>query len=715
VLFVAGCAKASGAAVDIDLYRARLHAIRTHDFFQTTRILDRHGKLLAEVAPKGYRTWVPLAEVPRALQQAVIATEDRTFYKNAGIDRKAFARALVQNTQAGTTVSGASTITMQLVRLVAFDPDERYERSIDRKLREIHLAAEIDEVYSKAEIMEAYLNVAYFGHGAYGVETAAQRYFGHRAKEMSLAESTLLAGLLQAPVALDPFLNPQGARARQRVVLDRMVQVGALSRIEAELVWMTPVKVTEPSPPPPRYGGHFVDYVIQQALPRAIGAHLAARGGFTVTTTIDLALNDRLRGLAAAHLARLRPRYNVTDASLVVLSPPTGEILAMVGGVDYDDPQSGQVNMAVHPRQPGSAFKPIAYAAALEAGWTPDSILRDTPRPFPIGNGATYQATNFDGKYRGSVPLRLALGNSLNAAAIDLTASVGLERVHTLAVDMGVRLDPDPWHYGLSLALGGAELPLLDLTSAYGAFAAGGQLVPPAAILKVESTDGEGTIYSHDAVAKSVVSAETAWTISDILSDAKARQPVFPAGPPMQVSRTAAVKTGTTNDVRDTLTIGYTPYVVVGVWTGNKNGQPMGDIGSSESAAPIWNAAMEAVFADGPTMTFLGGGRAPVDGFVRPAGMVDRGAGQPSRGGSANRGAGEPTGEGGLMAPGAGGWPNGDGPGGPADEGGWPEGAWPPDGGWPGDRGWPPDGAREGWPNGAGTGGWPNDGGANQG
>ncbi len=620
--FLGGCSEPSDGGAALNRYRERLKAIQTHDFFQTTRILDRRGVLLAEIAPHGYRTWVPLADIPRSMQQAVIATEDRTFYKNPGIDRRAFARAAVQNSQAGTTVSGASTITMQLVRLVAFDPEERYTRSLERKLREVYLAAEVDEAYTKSQIMEAYLNVAYFGNGAYGVETAARRYFGRAARDLSIAECTLLAGLLQAPSALDPAQNFEGARERQRVVLDSMVEVGSLSREEADEIWATPVAVIEPPTPPNRHGDHFVDYVVQVALPRLIGPQLAARGGFTVTTSIDLDLSTRLTKIAADHIARLRSSHNVSDASVVAIHPQTGEILAMVGGIDYDNAVDGQINMAVRPRQPGSAFKPIAYAAALEAGWSPASTLWDIPLTFGQGSGA-YRPTNFDGQYRGPIRLRRALGNSLNAASIDLTAAVGLDQVHTQATRMGLPLDTNPWRYGLALTLGAAEVPLVDLTAAYSAFANGGRLVAPAAILKVEPMSGEPALFVHSPDPKQVVSPQTAWLISDMLSDEQARQPVFPAGPPMKVSRTAAVKTGTTNDVRDTLTIGYTPYLTVGVWTGNKNGRPMGsDVFSSNSAAPIWNAAMEAVFADASIMNLLGGGQAPVDGFPRPDGIT---------------------------------------------------------------------------------------------
>lgn len=620
-LLLAACGGGGRDPAEMDRYRERLDAIRTHDFFQTTRILDRQGRLLAELAPLGYRTWVPLEQVPRHLRQAVVATEDRTFFLNAGIDRKAFARALVKNGQAGGAVSGASTITMQVVRLVAFDPEERFERSVDRKLREVYLAAEVDETYSKAEILATYLNVAYFGNGAYGIETAALRYFGRHARELDLAQSTLLAGLLQAPATLDPLRNPAGARARQRVVLDAMVETGRLTPVAAELAWTTPLRLVDPPAPPARQGGHVADYVMQVALPRLVGPHLAARGGFTVTTTIDLDLNDRLTALVADQVARLGPARGMQDAALVALHPATGEILAMVGGTNYDDPVDGQVNMAARPRQAGSAFKPIAYAAAIEAGWSPASVLWDLPTTY----GGDYRPRNYDGQFRGPIRLRQALGNSLNAAAIDLTASIGLDRVHAMAGRLGIRLDPDPWHHGLALTLGGAEIPLVELTGAFGALANGGRFAEPAAILSVQPMSGEPPLMVHDPRPAQALSPETAYLVSDILSDPDARRPVFDPGPPMSLSRTAAVKTGTTNDLRDTLTVGYTPYLVVGVWTGNSDGRPMNSSATSaNTAAPIWNAAMEAIFADAATMQRLGGGRAPGDGFTAPAGIAHR-------------------------------------------------------------------------------------------
>jgi membrane peptidoglycan carboxypeptidase len=280
----------------LDVYRERLKAIEERGFFQSIHVEDRNGHLLATVAPDGRRTWVRLEAIPELLRNSVIATEDQTFYSNAGVDASAVARAAFQNAQAGETVSGASTITMQLVRLVAFDPAERYEQTFDRKLREAHLAAELNEAYSKDEILEAYMNVAYFGHQAYGVEAASNTYFGRTVSQLSAAQATLLAGLPQAPAKLDPHENFEGARARQRVVLDRLHTAGHLTKTQADAIWSEPIELVE-SPAEGRRARHFVDYVLAE-LPAMLGEEVAGRGGFTVTTTLDLELNERIEQIA---------------------------------------------------------------------------------------------------------------------------------------------------------------------------------------------------------------------------------------------------------------------------------------------------------------------------------------------------------------------------------------------------------------------------------
>lgn len=607
--------------MSLDVYRARLEALKDHSFFQTTRIVDRNGVLLAELAEHGYRTWVELDRIPELLQQAVVATEDRTFYANPGVDTGRVARAAVQNALAGDTVSGASTITMQLVRIVAFDPEERFGQTLERKVREAHLAAEIDEEYTKDDILEAYLNVAFFGSRAYGVEAAAETYFDRPVEDLTPSQSTLLAGLLQAPAALDPRSNLAGARDRQLVVLESLVQTGVLDRDEADLIWASPLHLADPPPTPGRRARHFVDYVVQ-SLPEVIGPQLAARGGFTVTTTLDVDLNDRLHALARTHVERLDPRHHVGDAAVVAVIPATGEIVGMVGGVDYDDPNSGQVNVAISPRQVGSAFKPITYAAALEAGWSPARVLWDVPMRFDNGDGTYYQPVNYDGHYNGPVRMRRALANSLNAASVQLLADVGVERVFDLAKAMGLSLGDDPWQYGLSLTLGGAEVTLLELTGAFASLANGGTFVEPTPVLSVHRLSDGKTLYEHEPKARQVVTPESAWLMWDMLSDVEARKPAFSASGPLSTSRPTAVKTGTTNDFRDNLTVGFTPYLTLGVWAGNKDGSPMHDVYGITGAAPLWHDAMEQVLSDDAMRLTLGGGRLPGDAPARPVSIV---------------------------------------------------------------------------------------------
>lgn len=620
-LVAAACVPAEGDVVPLDLYRDRLERLESRSFAQSIEIIDRSGNTLAEYAPDGHRLWLALDEIPDTVRTAVVATEDRTFYSNAGVDKKAVARAMIQNAQAGDTVSGASTITMQLVRLVAFEGEERYEASLERKLREVHLAAELDERYSKDEILEFYLNVAYFGRGAYGIGSAANRFFGVPAGSLTSGQAVFLAGLLQAPSAFDPDGNLGGARGRQRIVLDRMISVGALDADQASAIFAQPLQIIQAPEHPERRAEHFVDHVIE-SLTSLVGAEAAARGGFRIETTLDVELNDRIAAIAARHVATLRDSNNVGDAAVVGVEPTTGEILAMVGGVDYDRAGDGQVNVTTSARQPGSAFKPIAYAAALEEGWSPASLLWDVPFRFPDGRGGDYVPTNYDGVYRGPIRMRDALANSLNAASVGLVAEFGVERVHAAGLRYGLPLGEDPWHYGLSLALGAAEVPLLDLTAAYGAFATGGVLEPAHAIRRIIRLSDGSTVYVHRPEARRVMSPETAWLIADMLDDEEARRPAFGVGGPLELPEPAPVKTGTTNDYQDNLTIGFTPWISLGVWAGNKDGRPMRDVLGITGAAPIWNEAMRSMMSDPALRATLE--RGAVSSFERPARIVER-------------------------------------------------------------------------------------------
>jgi membrane peptidoglycan carboxypeptidase len=356
-----------------------------------------------------------------------------------------------------------------------------------------------------------------------------------------------------------------------------------------------------------------------------LGREALEQGGFVVTTSVDAGLQEDLRAIAFDHVNALRAQHDLTAASVVAIHPATGEILAMVGGIDYDDPSDGQVNMAAHPRQLGSTFKPIAYAEALEQGWTPASVLWDIPHRFNAGTGGEeYRPVNYDGRFRGPVRLRFALANSMNAAAIDLTAAIGFPSVHRRARTMGLPLDEDAGRYGLSITLGAGDVPLVAMTGAYSSFANDGNLAAPTAILRIDPMDGGPARYIHEVSPKAVVSPQTAYLISDMLSDAEARRAAFGDGETLRLSQTAAVKTGTSNDFRDNTTIGYTRAIAVGVWTGNKDNRPMRNVLGITGAAPIWKASMERILGDEVLMAELNDGL-PSDGpaFPRPKGIVD--------------------------------------------------------------------------------------------
>lgn len=579
--------------------------------FASSRIYDRNGGLMWELMDPqaGKRTWVPLNQVSPYLQGATIATEDRNFYSNTGVDLIAVLRALYYNITEGKIVSGGSTITQQLARNVLLEPEERNEQTIGRKLREAVLALELARRYPKDKILEIYLNQIYYGNLAYGIEAASQTYFGKHASDLSLAEAALLAGLPQAPASYDPLINPMGAKVRQQTVLNLMVEAGYITRDQAaaalaeELHYLQPM-LEFPAP-------HFVVYV-RQVLEARYGPDLIYREpGLRVYTTLD----PRLQHMAETEIARqvdaLR-QLEVSNGAAVILNARTGEILAMVGSRDFNDAAiSGQVNMAVQPRQPGSAIKPLTYLAAFERGWTPATLLMDVPVAYPDGRGGEYRPTNYDGKFRGPVLLRSALANSLNIPAVKTLEFVTVPGLQEMAQRLGIttltRND-----YGLALTLGGGEVSLLELTGAFQAMANGGRRQPPTAILRV--TDGlERPIEEYrPGEGLPVLRPEHAYLISHILSDNQARTPVFGPNSPLKVSRPAAAKTGTTNDFRDNWAIGYTPDLVVGVWVGNADNHPMRGVSGVSGAGPIWHNIMENVLAG-----------LPMSDFVRPPGIVE--------------------------------------------------------------------------------------------
>ncbi|HFD40548.1 MAG TPA: PBP1A family penicillin-binding protein, partial [Anaerolineae bacterium] len=590
----------------------------------SSKVYDREGRLLFEMPPPygGFHSPVPLAEMPLALRQAVVATEDARFYENPGVDLWAILRSAWLNLRYGRIVSGASTITQQLARNLLMDPEERYEQSYRRKLREALLAWRINRRYSKDEILALYLNEIYFGNMAYGVEAAAQTYFGKHVRDLDLAECALLVGLIQSPPYYNPFEHRERAKARQAVVLGLMVEQGFITEAEArqaqaERLSFAPAPFAIRAP-------HFVMYV-RGLLEEELGLERLEQGGLRIYTTLDLDLNEAARDIIRYHLARLAECHgdradcppggrNVRNAALVALDPETGEILALVGSPDYFSARiDGAVNGATALRQPGSSIKPITYAAAFASRkLTPATMMLDQRTAFVTKEGASYVPLNYDLQFRGPVLLREALASSYNLIAVKVLDTIGVEAMTDLARRLGITTFDDPERLGLAVTLGGGEVRLLEETAAYAAFANGGRVVRPVAVLRVEDEAGNLLWAQAGGAGERVLDERVAYLISDILSDNTARTPAFGEESVLKLSRPAAVKTGTTTDFRDNWTVGYTPDLVVGVWTGNADNEPMHNVSGIDGAAPIWHDFIEMALRGRPVRT-----------FERPPGLVE--------------------------------------------------------------------------------------------
>ncbi len=623
---------------------------------ETTKLYDRRGRLMHEVLdPRaGRRTRVELDAIPRPLLDAVLAIEDAEFYSHPGVDTAAVARALFQAVREGHVVSGASTITQQLARQVLMEPDERMQRTLTRKLREAVLALRIERRHNKDTILELYLNEVYFGQLAYGVEAAARTYFGKPAHMLNLAEGALLAGLIQAPAAYNPLIDIEAATARQHQVLARMEHLGFIYADERRTAEAERMRLDGGSG---RSGApHFSTWVIGR-LETELGSEAVAAGGLHVITSIDLDLQRRAEAAVRQHLAALAADradgidHNANNGALVAIDPAGGDILAMVGSANHSDASiDGAVNIALAPRQPGSAYKPMVYAAAMDPNrwglrpssepghrsvlpFTTGTVLSDVQTSFTTREGEPYRPRNYDRTWHGPINVRTALATSSNIVAVKVLEATGLEAAIEIGEDMGIRTFIDRDRYGLALALGGAEVRLLDLTAAYGAFATGGLRVDPRPILAVLdgasfrkwSADAEGLsdIEAIEVLAglegavpsrsrPRVLDARVAYLITDILSDDSARLPAFGEGSPLALSRPAAAKTGTTTNFRDNWTVGYTPDLVAGVWIGNADNSPMERVSGISGAGPIWHAFMESAHAGRPARP-----------FERPPGLVE--------------------------------------------------------------------------------------------
>ncbi|MEK7501274.1 MAG: PBP1A family penicillin-binding protein [Patescibacteria group bacterium] len=580
---------------------------------QSTKIYDRTGKItLYDIHGEEKRTIIPFNEIPQVVKDATIVAEDRDFYAHHGIDFKAIVRAAWQNI-VSDSLQGGSTITQQFVKKSILSD----ERTFTRKIKEAILALELERRYSKDEILNFYLNQIPYGSNAYGIEAAAQTYFSKHAPDLTLAEAALLAALPKAPSYYSPYGERLGELlSRQRTILDKMAALNYISPADLEKAKKQVLDFSKPSAG--LLAPHFVFYV-RQKVEEKYGEEYVERSGLRIITTLDAELQKIAEGVVTEGAER-NEASGAANSALVAIDPKTGQILAMVGSRDFfKDPQpegctpgvnckfEGQVNVAVRPRQPGSAFKPIVYATAFKKGYTDKTILYDVPTEFssecgpggyPLRPGADcYSPTNYDAKSRGALTARSALANSLNVPSVQMLYLAGVDDSINTAEDMGVTTLKDRSRFGLSLVLGGGEVKLLELTAAYGVFATEGVRHSPAAILRIEDSKGKALEEFKDEPVQVLDSEVTRW-VSDILSDNAARTPIFGSRSALYFpDRPVAAKTGTTNEFRDGWAIGYTPSLVAGVWSGNNDNTPMRRDPGAVTAAPIWHDFMAKAFA----------------------------------------------------------------------------------------------------------------------
>jgi 1A family penicillin-binding protein len=583
-------------------------------------LLDRTGQPFYTYDLAKTISYIPITEIPVALQHAAVASEDKNFYTNPGFSINGIIRAFFADIFAGKIVEGGSTITQELAKNAFLSSSQ----NILRKYQELVLAAELNRKFSKQDILEMYLNSVYFGEGAFGIQNAAEAYFGIPAKDLDLAQSALLIGILPAPSAYSPLSNPpKYARQRQKIVLQAMVQNGYITQNQAtqaenESMQYHPIPQQPVNLLAPQFAIYIKDQLIKQ-----YGEERVVRDGFRVTTTLDRNLQTYAQNSVTTQVQRLKYDH-ATNGALVAIDPTNGQILAMVGSYNWNDPNFGQTNMAIAPRQPGSSFKPIIYGRAFEDHLiTPVTVLQDVKTTFP-GN---YTPHDYDYRYRGPVTVRRALANSLNIPAVEVMEKVGVPNGLDEARKLGITTLTGN-DYGLSLVLGAGEVPLLQMTDAYAVFADQGVYHPTTGIISIKDKFGNTVeqqsnffslllqnlnlfnIYNTTPLNNErVMSPQAAYLITSILSDNTARAEEFDGA--LTINRPAAVKTGTTNDFKDALTIGYTPDFVVGVWVGNNNDKPMDSVAGSLGAAPIWRNVMEYYLNE-----------KPVQHFTMPTGIV---------------------------------------------------------------------------------------------
>jgi membrane peptidoglycan carboxypeptidase len=591
-----------------------LSEISNHATFKTAQIFDRKGQLLWEFYDPdgGKRTVIPLSEISQNLIDASLAAEDAFFYQHRGVDLRATIRSAFL-TGSGTSQTGASTITQQLVRNVVLSPEERKQVTLTRKMREIILAYQLDEKLSKDEILEMYLNEVYYGNQSYGVEAASESYFDKHARDLDIAEASLIAGLVQSPSEYDPTRRdvsrtadgiPVVTKERQAYVLEQMSRHGFITEQQARDAYAEPLHIT--SREVELKAPHWVMY-IRDLVEQKYGARTLYQGGLKIYTTLDLDYNDKMQQVLQDSKPTIETQ-GATNAAQIAVNPKTGEILAFNGSLDYNDESiDGQVDLLTSERQPGSSIKPVIYSTAFLKGWSPATTIDDQPTCWMDTPTHQWCPGNFDNIFHGVTTVRSALGNSLNIPAVKTLDFIGVNN----AVDMGTKFGVTTWGpdadktFGLSVTLGGAEVKPIDMAQVYATFANNGLKIPLVAITRI--VDAEGTVLEDYKVpqGEQVVDPRAAYMISNILSDPAAKLFTYGPNTPLMLHQTddpksplwpAASKTGTTDNYRDTWTDGYTPDIAIVVWVGNADGHPMHATLSTLTAAKVWPASMKASF-----------------------------------------------------------------------------------------------------------------------
>ena len=586
---------------------------------QSTKIYDRTGKIILwDIHSDIQRTVVPLAEISRHIKNATIAIEDSSFYQHNGLDFSGIFRATLVNLKSGKLSQGGSTISQQLVKNTLLTTDKTFAR----KIKEIILTLKIEKKLSKDKILELYLNAVPYGGSNYGIESASRNFFGKNASDISLAEAAYLASLTKARTYYSPYGNHQEELAKRKdLVLSKMAGLGFITPEEAEgaqkekVIFLNKGQNSVKAP-------HFSVY-IRSYLEEKYGKDVVEQGGLKVVTTINYPLQEKAEQIAAKYAKENKEKFNASNNSIVAIDPKTGQILVMVGSKDYfNQEDQGNFNVALAHRQPGSAIKPFVYATAFKKGYSPNTVVFDVQTEFNpscldkystttiVSSSSSadeeecYMPENYDHNYRGPVTLRDALAQSLNVPSVKTLYLAGIRDSLSLMKDMGIDSLTDPDRYGLTLVLGGGEVSLLEMTGAYAVFANNGVRNPPIGLLKVEDKSGN-VLEEYRDESKQVLDKNIALTISDVLSDNKARTPAFGASSPLYFpDRQVAAKTGTTNDYKDAWVLGYTPGIAVGAWFGNNDNTPMEKMVAGFIVAPMWNEFLNETFKDLPREEF---------------------------------------------------------------------------------------------------------------